>query len=240
MRTAKQTKQKLSFDQYAGKYDAWFMENENLFLSELSVVAYFLDKPGRALSVGCGSGLFEYFLQKNYGIAIKEGIEPSESMAEIARKRGMSVDIATAEEAELETQAFDTLLFNGTPSYIGDLDAAFEKAYYALKKGGRLIVADVPKEGSFAMLYNLAKTLNTWDHSMLKDIRPSSVYPIEFVKEANWRSTREKADLVKKTGFSNLRFAQTLTTHPLYSNDYIEEALEGYDKGNYVAICANK
>lgn len=240
MRTDKQTKQKLSFDQYAGKYDAWFMENENLFLSELSVVAYFLNNPGRALSVGCGSGLFEYFLHKNYGIQVKEGIEPSESMAEIAKKRGMSVNIATAEEAALETEAYDTLLFNGTPSYISDLDTAFEKAYYALKKDGRLVVIDVPKEGSFGMLYNLAKTLGTWDHSMLSDIRPSSVYPIEFVKEANWRSTQEKADVIKKAGFGSLRFAQTLTTHPLYSNDYIEEAQEGYDKGNYVAICANK
>ena len=240
MRTDKQTKQKLSFDQYAGKYDAWFMENENLFLSELSVVAYFLKNPGRALSVGCGSGLFEYFLQKNYGIKVKGGIEPSESMAEIARKRGMYVDIATAEEADLETEAYDTLLFNGTPSYISDLDAAFEKAYYALKKGGKLVVVDVPKEGSFAMLYNLAKTLGTWDHSMLNNIRPSSVYPIEFVKEANWRSTLEKVDVMEKTGFSNYQFAQTLTTHPLYSNDYIEEAQEGYEKGNYVAICATK
>jgi ubiquinone/menaquinone biosynthesis C-methylase UbiE len=240
MRTDKQTKQKLSFDQYAGKYDAWFMENENLFLSELSVVAYFLDKPGRALSVGCGSGLFEYFLQKKYGIQITEGIEPSESMAEIARKRGMTVDIATAEEADLDTEAYDTLLFNGTPSYISDLDAAFEKAWYALKKGGKLVVVDVPKEGSFAMLYNLAKTLGTWDHSMLNNIRPASVYPIEFVKDANWRSTLEKVDVMKNTGFGNYQFAQTLTTHPLYSNDYIEEAKEGYDKGNYVAICATK
>lgn len=240
MSTQTKTNKKLSFDQYAGKYDAWFMENETLLKSEVALVAYFLKNSVRALSVGCGSGLFEYFLKNDYGINITDGLEPSETMAEIAEKRGMHVTIGTAEESDLGSEKYDTLLFNGTPSYISDLEAAFEKAYYALKKGGRIVVLDVPKEGSFAMLYNLAKTLGTWEHKLLKGIKPSSVYPIEFVKDANWRTTGEKVEIMEKVGFSNYRYAQTLTTHPLYANDEFEEPQEGYQKGNYVAICANK
>lgn len=240
MNTKTQNQHKLSFDQYATKYDAWFMENENLLRSEVALVAYALKAPGRTLSVGCGSGLFEYFLKNDHGIKINEGIDPSEAMGEIARKRGMKVHIGTAEEGYLGTAEYDTILFNGTPSYISDIDTAFEKSYYALKKGGQIVVIDVPKDGSFAMLYNLAKTLGKWDHKLLKDIRPKSVYPIEFVKEANWRTTPEKVEALKKTGFQNFKYAQTLTTHPLYSNDEPEHPKDGYKQGNYVAITGIK
>ena len=240
MNTQTKTKHKLSFDQYATKYDAWFMENENLLRSEVALVAHTLENAGKTLSVGCGSGLFEHFLKNDYGIEVSEGIEPSEAMAEIARKRGMKVSIGTAEEGEFGTEQYDTILFNGTPSYISDINAAFEKAFYALKKGGKIVVIDVPKDGSFAMLYNMAKTVGTWDHELVKDIKPKSVYPIEFVKEANWRTTQEKIEAMKKVGFKDFKYAQTLTTHPLYSNDAPENPKEGYQEGNYVAITGIK
>ena len=240
MSTNTQTQKKLSFDQYANEYDAWFMENENLLRSEVALVAHVMKNCGRALSVGCGSGLFEYFLKKDYGITVGEGIEPSRPMAEIAEKRGMQVSIATAEEGEMGTETYDTILFNGTPSYISDLASAFEKAWYGLKKGGKIVVIDVPKEGSFALLYNLAKTLGTWDHELFKDVKPDAVYPIEFVKDANWRTTGEKLEVLRQTGFSNFEFAQTLTRHPFYADESFEEPIEGYEKGDYVAIVATK
>ncbi len=240
MSTHTETQKKLSFDQYAGKYDAWFMENQNLLRSEVALVAKVMKNCGRALSVGCGSGLFEYFLKKDYGIAIEEGLEPSATMAEIAEKRGMDVTIATAEEGNMGTETYDTIMFNGTPSYISDLEAAFEKAYYGLKKGGKIVVIDVPKEGSFALLYNLAKTVGSWDDELFKGVRPPSVYPIEFVKDANWRTTGEKVELLKKVGFGQLEYAQTLTRHPLYANESYEEPQDGYEKGDYVAIRATK
>jgi hypothetical protein len=40
--------------------------------------------------------------------------------------------------------------------------------------------------------------------------------------------------------FKDLQFAQTLTKHPLYSNNIEENPIEGYDCGDYVAICARK
>ena len=73
------------------------------------------------------------------------------------------------------------------------------------------------------MLYNLAKALGTWDHPLLAGTYPENPYPIEFVRVANWRTT-----------------AQTLTTHPLYSNRQEEQPSEGYEKGDYVAVTACK
>ena len=48
-----------NFDSYAEKYDSWFMENRDVLYSEAALVAYFLKKGEKILSVGCGSGLFE-------------------------------------------------------------------------------------------------------------------------------------------------------------------------------------
>lgn len=228
------------FDKYASKYDAWFIKNKNVLESEVALVAYFLKKPGKAISVGCGSGLFEMLLKKMYGIIIEEGIEPAFGMAEIAEKRGMKIKKVSAEEIDLGFEEYDTVIFNGTPSYISDLKKAFQKTNRALKKGGKLLVVDVPKESSYGILYNLAAKIGDWQDPIFQDAKPEDVYPIEFVKAANWRSTPEKIELLKKCGFGKFQFAQTLTTHPAYSNFKKEEPQEGFDKGDYVAIFAQK
>lgn len=228
------------FDQYASLYDAWFLDNRNVLYSEVNLVAQTLRGAGRVLSVGCGSGLFESILAAEYGITITEGIEPSAGMADIARKRGMSVVSATAEEADFGDGTYDTLLFNGTPSYITDLRGVLRKAYAALRPGGRVILIDVPKESGYGMMYNLALALGTWKHPLLEGCHPRNPYPIELVNAANWRTTAEKKALLEEAGFVDLRFAQTLTRHPLCSDDAVEQPVEGYDSGDYVAVTGFK
>lgn len=230
----------ISFDSHATKYDAWFMENQNVLMSELKLVAYALKSPGRTLSIGCGSGLFEHLLKEQYGVEIIDGIEPSKDMAEIATMRGMQVTIGGAEETDFGVELYDTVLFNGCPGYITNLELSFQKAYAALKPGGRVIAIDIPKESSYALMYNLAKALNTWEHPLLDGIAPRDPYQIELVCLATWRTTNEKVDLLHKVGFKNMEFAQTLTTHPMYSNAETEEPIEGFDRGDYVAIIATK
>ena len=228
------------FDQYASAYDAWFLDNRNVLYSEVNLVASTLKDAGRVLSVGCGSGLFEKILRDEYGITVTDGIEPSEGMASIARKRGMNVTVTTAEAADFGNGNYDTLLFNGTPSYIGDLKGVVRKAYAALPAGGRIILIDVPKESSYGLLYNLAKAVGTWDHPLLEGCYPPNPYPIEFVEVAAWRTTAEKVALLREAGFTDLEFAQTLTSHPLTSNDEEEQPIPGSGKGDYVAVTAYK
>lgn len=117
------------FDQYAHEYDAWFLENPNVLESETRLVAKALRGGGNILSVGCGSGLFEMIMANSFGITITDGVEPSSSMAAIARKRGMNVTEATAEEYDYPQGVYDTILFNGCPSYITDLKKVIEKVY---------------------------------------------------------------------------------------------------------------
>ena len=137
------------YDEYASGYDAWFMKNANLLASEVKLVARTLADGGEILSIGCGSGLMESMLKRDFGIVVADGVEPSPGMAEIARKRGLNVLPAAAADFPVMRQ-YDTVLMNGCPSYIDDLDAAFAHAAEALKPGGRLVVADVPKESAYA------------------------------------------------------------------------------------------
>lgn len=228
------------FDEYAATYDAWFLDNPNVLESEVRLVASTLRNAGRVLSVGCGSGLFEKIMRDEFGITVTDSVEPSPAMAEIARKRGMDVTEATAEEFDYPAGEYDTILFNGSPSYITDLDTVLSKVYAALKPGGRVVLVDVPKESTYGLMYNLAKALGTWDHPLLEGAYPPNPYPIEFVNVANWRTTAEKIALLEKNGFRNIESAQTLTTHPLYSDLAAEEPVPGHDRGDYVALTAIK
>lgn len=229
-----------AYDEFADLYDKWFLKNENVLFSEAKLVAHCLKDAGRVLSVGCGSGLFEMLLDKNFDIHITDGVEPAKSMAEIAQKRGIKVTVATAEEVDLGNEKFDTLLFNGCPCYINDLQKAFDNTTKYLKNGGKIVVIDVPKESAYAILYNLAKTVGSWDDPMLQGITPPNPYPIEFVAMANWRTTADKSECLTNAGFGDFNYFQTLTSLPFYSNNQEEEPSEGYDKGSYVAICGVK
>lgn len=228
------------FDEHAAEYDGWFLKNRNVLASEVRMLARALEDPGETLSVGCGSGLFESILKAEHGIDIRHGVEPAGGMAEVARKRGLEVRSGTAEDLPHGDRSFDTVLLNGIPSYVTDLGRAFAEAHRVLRPGGHVVVADVPAESSYGLLYRLAGMVGTWDDPTLRALAPAHPYPAEFVAGANWRTTGEKAEMLRAAGFIDLRHLQTLTRHPKFSDDAVEEPSEGHDRGDYVAIRARK
>ena len=230
----------LTFDEHAQEYDSWFLKNRTILQSELLLLKRALGKPGKTLSVGCGSGLFEHFLRTEHQLDIRFGVEPAEGMAQIAEKRGMTVKRAPAERLPFPDEEFDTVLMNGTPSYVSDLDAAFREAYRVLKSGGHVVVLDVPAESSYGLLYRLAAMVGTWSDTHLARVAPEHPYPLEFAAAANWRTTEEKAEMLAAVGFAGQHFLQTLTRHPKFTNDAVEEPSEGFDRGDYVSIRCRK
>ncbi|MBQ2183599.1 MAG: class I SAM-dependent methyltransferase [Lachnospiraceae bacterium] len=231
--------EKQKFDGYADKYDEWFMKNENLFTSELRLFKKVLgDISGKTLlSVGCGSGLFESYIE-NSNI---EGIEPSADMAEIARKRGINViKIGLIEDVELTDDKYDIIYFNGSSSYMEDLSPVYGKCLKALKENGKLILLDVPKESAFGFMYLLGKSLNTYDHEFLEGAMPELPYPLALATSGVWHTTEEKINVLKNLGINKFSYYQTLIKNPLYTNEEAEEVSEGYKSGGYVAIIAEK
>ena len=230
---------KQKFDGYASQYDEWFMVNEHLFTSELRLFKKVLgDITGKKLlSVGCGSGLFESYIDSSN----VEGIEPSKDMGSIAEKRGVNIiKYGLIEDVDLPDDTYDIIYFNGSSSYMENLTPVYEKALKALKADGKLILLDVPKESAFGFMYLLGKALNTYDHEYLKDAMPGLPYPIELASSGVWHSTEEKIGVLKDLGIKDFIFYQTLVKNPMYTNEEPEEVVEGYKSGGYVAIIAQK
>ena len=230
---------KQKFDGYEAKYDEWFMKNEHLFTSELRLFRKALgditDK--KILSVGCGSGLFESYID----CSNVEGIEPSEDMGKVAEKRGVNViKYGLIEEVDLPENNYDIIYFNGSSSYIEELAPVYGKCLKAIKEGGRLILLDVPKESAFGFMYLLGKSLNTYDHEYLRDAMPELPYPLALAASGIWHTTEEKIHVLKDLGIQKFTFYQTLLKNPIYTNEEPEEVVEGYKSGGYVAIIAEK
>lgn len=230
------------FDLFANDYDAWFGENRDLLESEVRLLAYVWPtrEPGSFLSVGCGTGLFEAILKRDHDLAITHGVEPAEGMAAIARERGMDVTVGTAEEADLGEGTHDVILFNGSTSYVRDLEAVFRRAHAALRPGGHVVVVDVPRESGYGVLYCLADQLGTWDHPIFEGVKPAAAYPIPFVKAATWHTTAERVAALEAAGFEVTRTAQTLTRHPFFAPHAVEAPRDGHDAGDYVAVVARR
>ncbi len=235
-------KKSTGFDLFANDYDEWFADNLPLLESEVRVIAHVWPDPAPecVLSIGCGTGLFETILKRDFGIAITYGIEPAEMMAEIARTRDMNVITGTAEDADFGTETFDMLMFNGSSSYIKDLSVIYEKAFKALRPGGYLLAIDVPRESGFGTLYCLAAQLGTWDHPLMEGVKPRSPYPMPFVLSANWHTTTEQFAAMESAGFTIERTGQTLTTHPRNAGKTVELPRDGHCSGDYVAILARR
>ncbi|MGE5248236.1 MAG: class I SAM-dependent methyltransferase [Verrucomicrobiota bacterium] len=219
-----------AFEEDAEAFDAWFAKNPAVFESELLAERRFVTDPENTVSIGCGSGLFEARL------GIPRGVEPSEGMARLARKRGIDVRIGTAEEVPLGDETFNGVLLGTVLSYVKDRERAVREAHRILKHGGHVIVSFLPREGSYAMLYELADRKGSYD----PETAPAHPYPIPFLEGVHWCSTSEIARLLQAAGFVDLEYVQTLTRHPRYTNDSVEKPREGFDRGDYVVVRARK
>ncbi len=226
------------FDKHASTYDTWYTEHEKLFQSELKLYHRALGDVAnkKLLSIGCGTGIFESTLQ---GADI-DGLEPASKMATIAKKRGIKVIEESIHNHNIKKDYYDIIYFNTSSPFISDIETAYNKAYSALKSGGKLVIFDIPKESAYCLMYMLSAHTNIFREEYPKEYSMNIALSEEVVKNANWHSAEERVEILKKIGVSRFEYYQTLTNNPLYQNDEVEEVLEGYKKGSYVAIIAYK
>lgn len=115
----------------------------NIFLKRVNNISKFL-KAGKVLEIGCSTGIFLSLL-KEKGFEVK-GIELSKKAAEVAKSRGIEVEVNYFEKSQ-ENQKYDLIIFNHTLEHIPDFKLALYKAKKLLKPKG-LIYIDLPNFGS--------------------------------------------------------------------------------------------
>ncbi len=144
-----------SGSQTHGQYSAYHRDEvyiaakeqfQNIFERRVKILQKFKDS-GSVLEVGSSTGLLLSLLKRN-GWRV-QGIEPSKTAIQAALLRGVPTLNTTFEEAKIEPQSFDAVIFNHVFEHIPDPLGTLQKARRILKKVG-LILIDVPNFGSLS------------------------------------------------------------------------------------------
>jgi ubiquinone/menaquinone biosynthesis C-methylase UbiE len=203
------------FDRNVPQYEAWFVNHPFAYVSELHAVRELLPLSGMGIEIGVGTGRFAAPLE------IGQGIEPSRSMAEVAKKKGIDVVSGVAENLPYKDSEFDFCLMVTTVCFLDDIDLAFQEAYRVCKPRGSFIIGFVDKNSPIGRAYEQRKNESP------------------FYKTATFYSVDDLLVHLKKAGFLKFRFCQTLFG-PLQDMQGPSEVKEGFGEGSFVVIKADK
>jgi len=203
------------FDEHINQYEHWFVVNKYAYESELQAVKTLLPASVEGFEIGVGSGLFAKPL------GVKYGVEPSSKMRKIAKKRGIDVVDGIGEALPYEDSRFDFALIVTTICFLDDVEAAIKEAYRVIKPGGSLIIGFVDKDSTLGRLYQQHKNESL------------------FYGVATFYSVEEVVFYMKKAGFENFIFTQTIF-HKLKEIKAVEPVKEGCGEGSFVVVRAIK
>lgn len=203
-----------AFEEFSKEYEEWFDKNEKVYQAEIETVKKLMPDFKKGIEIGIGSGKFALPL------GIKEGIEPSSKMSELARSKGLKVKGGYAEDLPLEDSSYDFVLMITTICFVDDPLKSLEEISRILKPNGSVIIGFVDKNSDTGKLYE-------------KNRRKS-----RFYKEATFFSPQEVTELLEKAGFKNISSYQTLFGKTL--ENVKTDIKKGYGEGAFVAIKAWK
>ncbi len=202
------------FDKYVDQYEQWFVQHRRVYEAELRAVRGMIPTGGLGLEVGVGTGRFAGPL------GIKSGVEPSKSMADIARKRGIQVLNAVAEELPFGDSRFDFILMVTTVCFVDNIGKSLEEAHRVLSDGRAIIIGFVDRNSKMGRIYLERKEENV------------------FYKKATFFSVDELVEHMNNAGFTDPRFKQTIFGN-LGETAEDEPVRPGYGEGSFVVIQAS-
>ncbi|MCI0453682.1 MAG: class I SAM-dependent methyltransferase [Candidatus Dadabacteria bacterium] len=203
------------FDELAQEYDKWFDENRFVYESEVLALRKFLPKKGKGLEVGVGSGRFALPL------GIKLGVEPAEAMSGIARKRGIEVVKAKAEDLPFDDASFDFVLMVTTICFLRNPIKGLQEAKRVLKSRGYMIIGMIDKKSTVGRIYESKKNKS------------------KFHRYARFYSVNEVVEWLRRMEHKNIKLRQTILKNPEKIRA-IEPIKEGYGEGGFIVISSQK
>jgi SAM-dependent methyltransferase len=203
------------YETHAADYDDWFSQNRFAYRSELQAVRMLLPRGGAGVEIGVGTGRFAGEL----GVPV--GLEPSPAMRKIARARGIAVIGGRSEALPFRDGRFDYVLMVTVLCFFDDAKGALREAHRVLKPGGSLILAFIDRATPIGKRYDARKG--------------ESVY----YRQATFYSAGEVAVMLKRAGFRELVFRQTIFGDPGTLND-MDAVREGYGEGCFAVVRGDK
>jgi len=201
------------FDQYFKKYDTWYEKNKFTYLSELKLLSKLVPKDKKGLEIGVGTGRFAESL------GIKYGIDPSRNMLKLAKQRGIIVSKASGENIPFDNNTFDYVAIIITLAFVNNPQDVIKEAWRVLKSKGRIIIGIVDNDSFLADFYRNKEGV--------------------FYKEAKFIEVKKLNSWLEVSGFYNPTCYQTLFHLPQDIKE-IEESKDGFGKGGFVAVVADK
>lgn len=199
------------FERHAARYEEWFEKNIFAYKSELQAIRYLLPKRGTGVEIGVGTGRFAGPL------GISAGVEPSKVMRQMAREKGIEVVDGVAEALPFDDCQFDFALMVTTICFVDDIETSFKEVFRVIKPAGSFINGFVDRNSSLGKFYQKHRAKNV------------------FYKIATFYSVDEVIPYLKKAGFRNLTFTQTIF-HALEEIKEVETIKEGYGEGSFVVV----
>jgi ubiquinone/menaquinone biosynthesis C-methylase UbiE len=210
-----------AFDLIAEDYDRWYdrPEGRAVFSAELKCLRSVCNRfAGAWLEVGVGTGRFASSLK------IKTGIDPSLSMLQIARERGIIAVRARAENLPFPDESFDGILLALTLCFIEDHPKALRECFRVLRPGGSLLAGIIPADGAWGRVYNRKKEAG---------------HPVYAA--ANFSRIPEILSLFERTGLTVSKAASTLYWSPENSPEPDPRIKQEVDPGaGFLALLCTK
>jgi ubiquinone/menaquinone biosynthesis C-methylase UbiE len=173
------------FNKYAEEYDKWYDKNKTIYKLELEAIKKFIPKPEKnkkGLEIGVGTGRFAEPL------GIEYGLEPSKSMAEIAKKRGIKVYEGVAENIPFKDESFDYVLMTTTLCFLKEPIKGLSEIKRVLKPNGTLIIGMVDRDSPLGKFYESKKEKS------------------RFYKNAKFYSLNEVLNWLEELKYKNIKY----------------------------------
>lgn len=199
------------FDENAQEYDEWFDRNPAVFESELTALKELMPKEGKGLEIGAGTGRF------SFPLGVITVVEPSSSMAAIARKRGLTVHEAFAEALPFKDDSFDFALLITVLCFVKDPLKALQETNRVLKPGGLAVTAFINRESALGKSYLTSGS--------------------KYYRFAHLHSAGEMMELLERSRFKWKDSRQTLFTDP-QTLTKPEKPKPGFGEGGFIVFSA--